>query len=634
MSKMSEINKSNKSNKVKLVLSYHKKDVLFKDEVLTPVHAGRGLDDPGSSQSHKSKSDDWEWMRSNMGGDNDGDDNISVKNAWFNEMTAIYWAWKNYVRLGDPEFVGFMHYRRHFFFSEFSGSSESESGSGSKKESRSVRSVIEREITGENGADYLRSIGYSPQNAASVLEGCDFICPKPQWRYSLYEHYKRNHRIEDLDLTIQILNEKFPEMARHADEYLSGSDAYFCNMFVMRKDLFFDYAEFVFAILFELEKRTDLTEKRTFVSEWLTGIYLTSLIARGYKYKCLPTVMAEGFHKIPVMLAADACYAMPLAVTLTSILENAKPFTHYDFLILTPKEGLGGAAEAQLTRLTMDYPKCSIRFVPVKGGNFENAAIVTPHLSKVAFYRLLAAELFPEHDKMIYLDVDTIVEEDLSALYRISLNGYYVAGVKAPGYFYPPDWKNRKSAELGVPIDQYINSGVLLMDLNLFRKNNLTERFIELSGNGYSSEDQDVINIACHGQIKHLHLRYNVMTKYLEDGSTENEKMRKVFPPDIVSEALSRPSVIHYANRIKPWSDPTLPWADRWWKYAAISPYAAELGANTPETVKYVMLAPPFARFARFSRCMREHGFLYTCKHAAKYAAKNAAKSARKVFSR
>ncbi|WP_298497297.1 DUF4422 domain-containing protein, partial [uncultured Helicobacter sp.] len=100
-----------KNPNVKILVSYHKPSVLFKDEVLTPIHLGRAL----SKEAHKDgkvSDEEYEWLCENMIGDDTGE-NISHLNRYFNEMTGIYWAWKNYDKLGNPEYIGLCHYRRH-----------------------------------------------------------------------------------------------------------------------------------------------------------------------------------------------------------------------------------------------------------------------------------------------------------------------------------------------------------------------------------------------------------------------------------------------------------------------------------------------------------------------------------------
>ena len=100
-------------NNVKILVGYHKPAYLLKTDVLVPIHLGRALA-TDASKDGKMSQEDYQWMLDNMIGDDTGD-NISHLNREFCELTAIYWAWKNYDKLGNPDYIGFMHYRRHFF---------------------------------------------------------------------------------------------------------------------------------------------------------------------------------------------------------------------------------------------------------------------------------------------------------------------------------------------------------------------------------------------------------------------------------------------------------------------------------------------------------------------------------------
>ncbi|HEC1584163.1 TPA: DUF4422 domain-containing protein, partial [Campylobacter upsaliensis] len=106
----------NKNPSVKILIGYHKPAVLVKDDVLTPIHLGRALATEASKDGEMSQ-EDFEWMCENMIGDDTGD-NISHLNRYLNELTGIYWAWKNYDKLGNPDYIGYMHYRRHFVFAD------------------------------------------------------------------------------------------------------------------------------------------------------------------------------------------------------------------------------------------------------------------------------------------------------------------------------------------------------------------------------------------------------------------------------------------------------------------------------------------------------------------------------------
>ena len=93
---------SETNHKTKIFLSYHKPSVLLSDDVFCPIHVGRVM--------HEITPDSW--LAQNLIGDDTGD-NISNKNANYCELTAQYWAWKNYDKLGNPDYIGLMHYRRH-----------------------------------------------------------------------------------------------------------------------------------------------------------------------------------------------------------------------------------------------------------------------------------------------------------------------------------------------------------------------------------------------------------------------------------------------------------------------------------------------------------------------------------------
>ena len=123
---------------VKVIVAYHKKDILYKNEILIPLHSGRAVAYDKSKDGVISV-DDYNWLINNLLGDDSGD-NISVANRALNEMTAIYWAWKNYDKLGNPDYIGLNHYRRLF------------------------------NITGDevNKADILHSLGLDNKN--SILE--------------------------------------------------------------------------------------------------------------------------------------------------------------------------------------------------------------------------------------------------------------------------------------------------------------------------------------------------------------------------------------------------------------------------------------------------------------------------------
>lgn len=157
-----------------------------------------------------------EWSSKNLLFDNTGD-NISNKNKLLNEMTSIYWMWKNYNTIGNPDYIGHNHYRRFF-----------------KKE----------DINDYEKYDIIISKPIFSSNSISLLQ-----------QYNFY------HIINDLFLCVKTIKEMYKVFGENFERYLitSGINYAPCNMFIMKKELFFEWCEFLFPILFELENKIDLT---------------------------------------------------------------------------------------------------------------------------------------------------------------------------------------------------------------------------------------------------------------------------------------------------------------------------------------------------------------------------------------
>lgn len=241
---------------IKILVVYHKESYILKGEDFYPINAGRAV----------AKEENRLWLEANTAGDDTGD-NISGLNPVYNELTAIYWAWKNL----DADYYGLMHYRRHFMFCD------------GEKNYYTVKKTDE---------NYLEKIGYSPSKLRDILAENDFIAPKPMKETSVYEHYKNAHDSSDLDAAIETIKTFFPEFYDSCQKYVFGQNSYFYNMFVFDKNTFFRYCEFLFGVIDKIKDR--FVGKRLFISERLTGIFIEKLISEGKKGAFLPTVYIEG----------------------------------------------------------------------------------------------------------------------------------------------------------------------------------------------------------------------------------------------------------------------------------------------------------------------------------------------------
>ena len=276
--------------------------------------------------------------------------------------------------------------------------------------------------------------------------------------------------------------------------------------------------------------------------------------------KILPFLNIRDIHTIPIVLSSSNQYARYLYVAMFSALTNAKINTRYEFYILV-SDSFSKRYIEKITELEKAF-NCSIHFVDMKDA-FSDLKQLIAHISTPTYYRLLAADILPkEYGKCIYLDVDVCVCADLSDLMDTDIKGYYLAGVIAPGYHFNEKYH---CARLGLDsMRNYINAGVLLMNLEEIRRDNMTQKFVELSQKNYGSLDQDVINVACYGKIKLLPLKYNVITQ-----SIGNPRLKELFKEEEIEEAKNYPSIVHYLDKVKPWDACEMFMASLWWKYAA-----------------------------------------------------------------
>lgn len=216
-------------------------------------------------------------------------------------------------------------------------------------------------------------------------------------------------------------------------------------------------------------------------------------------------------------------YAPYAGVSLTSLFENNKDVDKITVWIVG--EGLSEENTKRLKKTADVYSKCfedgktkecapdscirQINFVDsdMLIDKMKSLNMPTYRGSYAANVRLFVSEFIPESvDKLLYLDADTIVTGSLEGLFATNLNG------NALGMILDSVGENHK-CEIGLEnTDGYYNSGVLLIDMNVWRSENYTEKIINHVKNvraQYPSPDQDLLNVVCKSHIKTMPARYN-----------------------------------------------------------------------------------------------------------------------------
>ena len=262
-------------DKIKLILSYHDECTPLQSDVLLPIQTGCAVTAKRFN---------------NMLHDDEGD-NISEKNERFCELTAQYWAWKNYDRIGDPDYIGFMHYRRHFMFDGWRG--KRENVWLPKGEVYKVPFI---------SAKYLKHL--KSKYVEKQLSQADVLIIKPyDVRYmkspSLRTHYGTllpGQEINNFDVMIETAKMMALEYLYEIEMLEHGSLQCLCNMFVMPKNLFFEYNQFLFPILSKIDSLIDSSGKSGhslrfigYLAEFLFSAFIFHVHRQGkYKIKELP----------------------------------------------------------------------------------------------------------------------------------------------------------------------------------------------------------------------------------------------------------------------------------------------------------------------------------------------------------
>jgi len=275
---------------------------------------------------------------------------------------------------------------------------------------------------------------------------------------------------------------------------------------------------------------------------------------------------------IPIVLATDKNGISLLYTTILSAIKNKNKSTNYIFYCLIQNK-FSKYVYKQFQKLTKKYKGVDIKFINMKD-DFRDQKMQIEHISSPTYYRLKLAEVFPQYDKVIYLDIDTIVLQDLTELYETDMGNNYIGGVHTVGYkILMPDYCNK----LNIPdLECYINAGIILWNLKLIRQDNMTEKLLDLSKNTYKYMDQDIINIAFYNRIKHLDFKYNLMVSYKIRILAEEDKLEVLYAKygkDGIEKAIKSPAIVHYASEKKPWNTKGVWLGEYWQKYGIKSPF-------------------------------------------------------------
>ena len=574
---------------LKIIVGYHKPCVLMNEVYFVPMHLGRAL-------VRNRQTDQYKWMKLHTIGDDVGE-NISCKNQTYNEMTGLFWAWKNYSQLGNPDYIGFSHYRRFLVLND-------------NYKTKGGRWTVDFPSFTESPNDFMRGLGYTQKNLSTILGNFDFVASCVHCNYSVLEQYKAAekldyHHLSDLRLCVDIISEDSPDYMQACESYLGGNEHFYGNMFILPKDLFFRYCEFIFPVLSKFEKKVSLVdrssyEKRFFVSERLTGIFFKKLEMEGYKCKKVPACYIENTQEkdkprhfvsekesVNLVFAVDQNYLSFLSVSLLSLIAHISPNKLYNVYIL--HENIPTDLQSEFGKNFNSIKNLNIQFINITLylENIKTDLYIEIHVTRSTYYRFFVQEIFKDFHRVLYLDTDLIFCEDIAELYFSSL------GDKALGVV--PDARECLAAKLNLSISnginwrEYLKNVLLMPDFHayfqagviIFDLKTMKEQGINLKDKCLSElrrikrpilSDQDVLNSCFYGQVCYLPLEWNVEWQIPFEFSDLNKQMEESQFLGYM-KAYKHPKILHYASSVKPWNSPLHGKAEIWWSYARKSPY-------------------------------------------------------------
>jgi len=185
------------------------------------------------------------------------------------------------------------------------------------------------------------------------------------------------------------------------------------------------------------------------------------------------------------------------------------------------------------------------------------------------YARFQGAEILGD-DRLLYIDPDTLIMDDLTPLAEIDLGASPIAGVPSiatPTIGSPLGIRDAENLGLD-PTAPYISAGVLLMDRRHWLSGPYRDRLWSYAQSRpkISMADQECLNYALAGDWHRIHLRWNMETGLREPMGLHRYMMARYYDRTEITEALSDPAIIHYNGPQKPWrSESSDPWTRLWW---------------------------------------------------------------------
>ncbi len=255
---------------------------------------------------------------------------------------------------------------------------------------------------------------------------------------------------------------------------------------------------------------------------------------------------------IPIFYACDDNFVKYTVVSLHSMLKNAAKDRFYRIYILHTV--ISEEMSARLYELEADNVKIELVNVSEYLEKIAHRLPVRDYYTKTTYFRLFIADMFPEYDKALYVDSDTVITADISKLYDTEIGDCYVGACHEQAMVQIDVFGRYCEEVVGISRNEFFNAGILLINTRAFRERRLFDEFIRYLGiyDFVVTQDEDYLNVICKGKVFWLDQRWNTAV------------MGGFVYPYADTDAY----ILHYIMVNKPWHYEECRSADIFWRYA------------------------------------------------------------------
>ncbi len=268
--------------------------------------------------------------------------------------------------------------------------------------------------------------------------------------------------------------------------------------------------------------------------------------------------MNENNNVIPIFMAVDNNYIPFLGVALKSIIDNVSQQNRYEIKVLytsVTEENKKKIEEYQTENVGIEFVNLSYKLQEI-----QEKLYTRNYFSNTTYFRLFIPELYPDYDKAVYIDSDTITLVDIAKLYNTEMGDNLIAGIPDGAVQAIPTFQDYVEKVVGVSnYNNYFNAGIIVMNLKALREYKFQEKFLYMLEKikFEVAQDQDYLNRLCKGRVKLLGFEWNRMPAM---GEQEGER-----------------NIIHYNLGCKPWYFDNVLYQEYFWKYAEKTEFYAEI---------------------------------------------------------